>query len=1109
MIVCALCGGDERHLCIKPLEKNVVMRMKSYVFLLLCFVSLHAVEGYHDLEWDFYTPQKKKIKLDVRKGARVLVRSGCKSQMILKTIETYKEEGCPAEVLSDFLRPSRKGVKAVLESVVDTMFKENVDIEYNEFENKYWLLGPAPVLNPQPHIGIEMARIMTQANPEDVAKNLGNLGYRLFKLGCRTENYYRFARIYYAVRAFCCYNLAESMSFVKDFVDFFEEDAMYEESRFCDVRHEFERQKGKKMGQAQRWSAKYLFDLDREEREAMRAMKLAPGSARSLWPEISWSQRGEGCFDDESDEDHMAALDDDGFLPPDVRDALEDEGFGLSILGLDQAQDLLCQKARLSEESSGKLSTKAVAKPFPVVVAETIRTLSPCSFTEFYRIKRLRKLAKSHANLKGTFHAVKAICSEGQSGLRKHLFRFADFVRQRPLFSEGDLLLQFSAYEKEHSVKLRDTWRLAIASFLNMSEEVLQALYARPLPKTSKKVSKNVREKGLGDVLRCLQQEVSERQKNNLDDVKQEPIQTHLEQEDSAWKWKTLWRSNPDVCCTELSRMVLDLAQRQERISFKEFFKFFGKTNVTFLDVARRVLDVVFAEGLSLECNEQNHFLFSFRRQDPPKALVPIEAMIAMHFWGIKCSVRERVLFANTLYDAGYPIQDYQTFCNTLDATCVVCNTPLIRATCVGRVAEFWHSLQGQHDVKSFAEFKRNAIGRRDSVLLDLVRDFNTDILKAWDIDFQHQPNIPSLSFAQRETFLVKVLQEYAKHNEGCHYKILDLFLSGYSDPIKVFAYVMHVAMREKLRITYDKEQQTYTLHEGDHLREPLGKPVKLFIAESLYNGDLAECADVMYALYNAGYCISYAKVQNWVQVITVLCSGQALDVIKRCRPFFKYVFRKEVLRPYDVPQLFGNFYKYCSPLSQEDARFAEGFIHLCDSGDITRKERKEILRTTPRLHANHAVFADFPAPQGSDDAEKDERVTFDDIGEMVCDSAENQRTYFLEDIIPYAEGALSAGEVLEFVMDEVFTHKITVTYTREEESYLFSLLEKRPVPSDAEALVKEYCGDRVCLRADRAYCAYILHRAGHNYQSFQNFAEEFSVMCAAQQIRVEGLEDS
>ena len=161
----------------------------------------NAFEYEADDDLDFSAPPVKRRKLD-NTSKKCKSSEETLAKKVLTKIESFGDSGCPSDEIKVFLRPSRCGPSAILETVVDAMLRKNVNIFYDEITQRYFYRGP---VSPEqdPHLDLRLALVQHLSQNDMAEVNIGALGYAFFHKGYRTKSYRFFVKIYNAARFFC------------------------------------------------------------------------------------------------------------------------------------------------------------------------------------------------------------------------------------------------------------------------------------------------------------------------------------------------------------------------------------------------------------------------------------------------------------------------------------------------------------------------------------------------------------------------------------------------------------------------------------------------------------------------------------------------------------------------------------------------------------------------------------------------------------------------------------------------------------------------------------------------------------------------------------------
>lgn len=1050
------------------------MWFKHYLTLFL-YGFFHVVAASYSADISLDMPPAKKQKLQDQernlppayyRGEEIRGRN----LSMLRKIKNSGADGCHYRDLLEFLGQSKQCESAVVENVVDAMFREDMDILYNFPKHKFWFIGPAPKVDRPPDLRIALVDIMTDPlQRDDACKNLGRLAYNLFKKGCRAQSYYDFSKKHGAMRVLCDLNLTQDLTVARDIII-------------------FAKQYPPPLQNADKIPNYYAAQC--HVHTPAFAKSVAKYILSDLEPEIvTYITRKKRDATGPNREDSR-----DG-TP--AHQGSTDVCFGLSTM--------------LEKEEANVF----LDEPLEVAMALVMKERSMLYFEDILRFEAFMQSRRGVAidELRGAFYVVKIICYGGDCSLREGAYDFEGFVKKKAWDAKTTMLEKKDLYEKSCGCVLRQNRFLAGQTLLKMRPEVRERLSKIKIP-------------ALG--VCGPRPPVCEHSSAKIEPKPEKRPRLPSDHSLSGIKG--------------LDERVKELADQKATCALSDLSKRYGKSDITCL---RFVLDSVFKQGLDVDINDRNDLTFSLKRERTTDLFLPIGVMLAMRFLGTTCAPKDRAICANAVYKAGYPIKTYDDFNAMLDVVCVACNVPTNNMGAVEGARCFLSYIQNSPEKKTLAEFQKSyqygsSIGSVELALIEKANRLQqTDFFRNWMIHAHFRSLTAQEYLGQRETFLVKVLQEYANRHKECPSEVLSVFLvvTPSCADRAVLSLVMQAVLKNKLNIKYNKDRKTYALCAGCDDRPQPEKPMKSFIAEKILNDEVLDAPDMAYALYDAGYRMSsYKQAADLYHVMSVLCSAREKSVVDHWQPFLAYTIRKMPLASENYYALYGQFQKKRTQQSTQDFAFAECFLRLCNRQYISTQEADEIFsgNTWFQRECRKNVTEPVPAQQTEDvvsvahnsqaeavctktDVEEADRVQCDvkqrhkSFKPFARDAAKKKQALHYKDIAPYA-GTQNPEEILEFVMDFVFRNNVSVLYSKEKQDYLFSFAKKKDnitMREGVASLVTRACADKVCSIKERAECAYVLHMAGYSYKSFQHYSSKaFSPICVFQEIPVFALND-
>ena len=834
-----------------------------------------------------------------------------KIEDVCKKLRDAQSAGCYYAEIAPFLHESKRGVHSVLQAVVDVMFQKNVDVLYNPHSHRYLYLGAAPEVDPVPDVNIALAVVLTDSAEDAAHTCLGWLAYCLFKNGYRVCSYGKFLEIYYSLCVLCRVRPTGSTRRAKDLIDFSEK--LTKTMTIAQIVYHYEAQTGTRVQPLALKIVRYIFSLGKDVRGKIDNIRRKTRGLELLEEQYAGLREAEhSCPVIPPDFLKLPAIDE--RLPENVMDSplrksecsgmpsdvcTADEG---CVFGLKNPEGALLS-AKGPDEQACLESKDAVAQeePLEIAIAEALIASKTGRFFEIEDNCYLRKRASLKV-MRGIYWAVRVLCYEGGCASREPVLSFVDFVKKHEWAAETPFSQKVARYEHSASKDLQAKEVSAARSIFNMSPEVLQAMNAITIP------------------VRVMSEEPQPQPP-----ARKKSIGT-------------------------LYAKVQDLVRTGEPCNFKEFLPFFYRRDVNFWDVLRCVMDSVFAQGFILGCDRKETLWFSLRSGEKPVLCVPQEVIIAMRFLGTGCSVQERTLFANAMHTAGYPIRTYREFCSTLETTCVAYNIPLQGVKPVENARHFVQYIKKNSPRdRSRLEYKKRYaqekdIDRREMQLAEKALILLDD-LASWEKVLSCEGvATPEQYWAQKNAYLQRVFQEYARIQKECPYYILALFLGNNGGPQEILVRVMHAVFQDDIPIVYNKDRKTYTLRAGENLRPQPKTSAKLFVAEKMAQEGDCGCGMLAYDLYDAGYHMPFHQVTDLYECLSVLCSDQAKNVLKRCQKFITMALDNIPAHNKSIASCLGVYHRTHALLLNTDVTFSASFVRLCHAGVITRKESQDIV---------------------------------------------------------------------------------------------------------------------------------------------------------------------
>ena len=737
------------------------------------------------------------------------------------------------------------------------------------------------------------------------------------------------------------------------------------------------------------------------------------------------------------------------------------------------------------------------------------------SFDKLVKLPEMRTLA-SHEKLKGIYWALKILCYKGDCTLREEANNFLRFVHNQVWHPGTTYKKKVQVYEEKAGKTLSDKLDVACKTIMHMHPET----YA------------DVCKEGIQIFSAGKRQELPD---YSLEGGAVPHSAAHLH--------------------ASVKALALQCARTGQKYDFSVFSPVIKKKEYTFFQACRVAMDGAFSQGLLLDCDqEEKSLFFYFRTETQPEVYVQKEVMIAMRFWGQSCTQRERLFLANDMYKAGYPLKSYDEFSKAFDATCLVCDIRVGHSPTLSKARAFWLYLQSQPRPLNVLALRDSYSGKINlgseemAIVLQAVALQETGIFAQWGVANEL---VPGRYLEQKNTLFMRILQEYASHEKECPYRVLGVFFGSNNAEQTLTLVMQEVFGFSHTHITYNKDRKTYVLRDCAPVSD-VSRSVKLFVLEKMREDQKLTRAECAYELYCAGFRISdFERSQDLYNFISILDSPQACVVLRRCQGFLNYTINRLPLTNKGLKSAFANFCKNHPVMTDLDFEFSASLLRLHSAGVLESEDMQGLLRCevildkiTQDMAGNrpqknlinkdavtgcNAVgsAAPLPCPSVSKTTQSFEqsldnqtlvfpRDTQGDMTALLYSAITNKQPYFYRDIIPHAKGAQTAEEILEFVMDTVFSRDMGVEYDKIHETYCFYLKEtgqKCIKDSEVIGMVGAACFGQmltkgICTRRERAECAYALHRCGRGYVSFKRFARDFGAFCVLYNIRVCEMDD-
>lgn len=1073
-----------------------IMKCYKYFFLVWFFGYVQGASLVSDA-FEEKGPARKKIKL----AQTPLKAPGHKAnkkqtdfiaQRILEKLEGAKDQTCSYTELQSCFH--KRGDEALFEAVVDLMFRHNVDVTHNFANKTFTLNGEASIKAPPPHdISVAIAKFIVQT-PKTERILLPLLGYNLFKEGYRVECWFVFHKIYHAVSVLCGRkSSAVSNLHIEKFLQF-KECFMAEETSChpktythvfglyrCDQSHKF--------GAIEKGVAKYIFDLPQKELDEINRLKMTAAKDHK---------------DDKSKKECL------------------------------QSTHYFCVSEQEKEKKEETNETDS-HDPLELMIADMLCSQNLTTFNQVKFCFQQKEIHISEMDLEAAFMAVRATCYEGAFQHKKPINNFLLFVKQRKSASFTEVL---EDYQKEKGTVLDPKARRAARRLFDMRPEDLQHLKTQKIPIRKRK--------------------------------------QHL-----------------------LEEQIKLYAQTDSPYSYLDFVRFFTGS-VNRVCILKAVIETALHAGVHVDCfSDEFRFSLAPKKNKPP--CVPIEVIIAAHFANSTCNAKYKALFINSAYKSGYAYT-YKEMEDIIGGVLVLQNIPDNGSGCVDRCRCAF--LRAQRTQKSFKDIQeefrqQRSVDNEEKALMARVERLSQEnIFSAWDLPTEKNTSVLGV--------IIKVLEKYAECGEGCPYKILQLILKCHDTPENVLETFMQIVLKEKLHITYDKSQKTYTLHGLINMRLDPEQPMEQCVFKKICEAGPFLSAELTYDLYDAGYNLELKDnqfIEGWIydllyfdydkslfkecKAVLIFCVDAVCvhakkesllmqdlfkyGIIKTCKlshavASFVGLSLKDATFPYalqellqkETPLALAIGEEPCVPTVQEPIKvFQEApkeivmeqdmmdvplewllqdttisfdemlknvmLKNVLQEGPMEQKDMEEVpeefLVHIPTACLTKALQESSPALQEQDKETEPaalvvqlplrEISTQRFLVHMLYDSAKEQKFYAWDAFLPFVSGKKKPRNVLEFVMDQVFLRNMGVIYEKEREHYIFSFDRPCLTPKEREIdIIDRVCDDGVCTRLKRAQCAYEMHRAGHDYISFQDYKEVFGAHCIVKKMKVKKIKE-
>lgn len=674
-----------------------------------------------------------------------------------------------------------------------------------------------------------------------------------------------------------------------------------------------------------------------------------------------------------------------------------------------------------------------------LIVAEVMRDRNTVDFAKVFGDRKFLRRSVAPETLRKTYNAVCVICYEEQSVLKNQVRHFFDYVQKKQWPDQTTILEEKLAYCQANPGPFDDRLWETVGCIRALPQPVLKKLQCITIP-----LRRNYRfpQKGcqvykiLKEMRRCALEGAT------------------LSQESLAELAPTRWKG-----C---------------------------------LGVLRNILNIAFQNNMTVFCHEQNAFRFSFSCAEKEEFCVPMEVLIAARFMRRLCHAKDKVCFAYTLHQIGYPMATYEDFSDTFDAVSVVCRLTVAGLPYVEKARGFFEYIKSNKKNESLQALTQGYSARKDitdRTVLIAMRALSLEqngLFESWGLMEKHANGDLALErftyFWQKDdSIIIRILQEYAQKGKICPYKIFSVFLPHCCHAKSVADVVFGAALRNKIRVIYDKVFGGFSLKEGPLMSTP-SCSIKEFILEKLRQDTTLDDVDLAYEVYNAGYPpLSSQEIANLRKTYTQFPSDNT---------------------PHRPQQIFGYDMGNCDFSQSKDC---------CDFG-FSAEENVDESTLVSKESCQETDQKESAEVSECDAMQTDCSQVHEDFKSFVQDGMHNQMTFGYEEITSYAKGAKTPEAVLEFVMDCVFKHGYCVQYDKDKETYKFLTQTYDKGQHKREEVLVRYMQqtytDQDCTVRDRAECAYEAHVRGASYSSFEDFSQDFGAVCMVKDIGVKGMEE-
>ena len=963
-------------------------------------------------------PPKKKIKLDSKKMLSA-VADESRDDWFVQKIKDSGTAGCYFADLNPLLRPSRSGKTAVLEYVVNIMFKRQIDIFYDRSQGRYWYRGEAT----QTEGSLMDVRVFTAQSMMSLKKNgdfcAADIGYNVFQAGYRLTSYGIFYKIYEAVRTICSDDSKEKGPHaVNDFLRFLKKQTSDKPSVLPVWYKKYEDHSKRKISDWERKITNYIFSLNKDVLQKM--IDVTEGSSQQT---LSW---------------------------------------------------LLAQKFVLLHVSDGASShplspsegSAQDSRHVAFVVVEYMKEHSIANVGAIVKNKRLIEYAGGEEKLKTVAAAVRILCYRGVCTYRRSVLRFVNYAKKKLKEREMPFAELREAYKRENTERnVFDKWWGASEYILYLPEDVFEKLQDMSIPVASREA---------------------------------EVVSRHE-------------RIKPFI-----ARMK-ECARAGWQGPYTKFLSFLPK-NKGYFYILNKMLPLIFAYDFVADFTVDGHISLSTRETERSEPFVPMEVIIAGRLDGRACTATEKIIFANTIYQLGYPIKDVEEFFEVFDAVCVARNIPINNRDVISRSSTFLRFIQNCKEQKNLEGYKASypfgdAIKVKEMILTEHALEFNKGEFVSWRLPCVSRDGLSiAEGHEERIELIVQTLQKYAQHKKECPYRIIDAFLYCEGSAEKVLAEVMDVVLRNNLNMTYNCEKKTYILHDGPNMRVKGARSLWDDFSEKTCLDQKMFIGEVAYRLYDAGYHFrSCADVSDLQKVRRLLSFPNAKDTLSQCKDFVFYVLTNITQYHGEAGEGYRAFQQAGGQALRLDAWcFGESLLRLYFREIITIGNVHSCFNTEPGETEDSEQMDVEQA--GCSQVTACSQVTDEDFKSFVQDGMYAQTTFRYAEIMPYAKGVKTPEAVLEFVMDFVFKQGCCVQYDKDKEAYKFLTQTYEKGQHKREEMLMRYMkqtyADQGCTVRDRAECAYEAHVRGASYSSFEDFCQDFGAVCMVHNISVKGMEE-